>query len=87
VDHITDVTVVGLQQVDDDADGLAMGGHQHHDRPAQPDRVLGRTRDALQFLPLGQGQVPHEHFRMTRHQHLLPRSNGQQPALVTRQKG
>jgi hypothetical protein len=76
MDHVPGVAVVDLQQVHDVADGLALGGHQHHDRPAQLHRVFSRTRDALQLLPLGHGQVPHEHFRMTRHHHLLPRSTG-----------
>jgi len=44
--------------------------------PAQLDRVLGRTRDPLQLLSLGHGQVPHEYFRMTCHHHRLAGTTG-----------
>jgi hypothetical protein len=53
VDHVTHVVVGGFEQVRDVRRRLALGGHQHDDRPAQLHRVFRGTGDPLQPLAFG----------------------------------
>jgi integrase len=61
VDHIPHVVLADLQQRCDVPNRLTLGGHQDHDRAANPDRVLRRPGDALKLAALVHRQRPHEH--------------------------
>jgi hypothetical protein len=43
--------------------GLPLRRHQHHDRPPQLHRILGRAADPLQPPALGHRDRPDEHLR------------------------
>jgi hypothetical protein len=63
----TEQVVADLQQRGDITERLALGGHQDHDRAAQPDRVLPGPVDPHQLAALLHREGPHEHARATSH--------------------
>ena len=74
VDHITHVIGADLQQRGDVPHGLALPGHQDHDRPPHLDRVLRGPGHPLQPAAFLHRQSPDEHLGSTSHNH-LPHSN------------
>ncbi|WUX02230.1 hypothetical protein OG568_06620 [Streptomyces sp. NBC_01450] len=69
MDDIADVVLADLYQHRDVFDGLALGGHQHHDRPAEFHRVLRTPADPLQLPALLHTDRPDEHTGSTSHVH------------------
>lgn len=70
VDDIAHVVLADLQQRGDVPYWLPLRGHQHHDRPPQPHRVLRCPADPLKPPALLHAHRPDEHSRTTPHDYL-----------------